>query len=345
MIHDSILPSPGGALTSGVSQSGRMSPAALALAIGLHVAVAAALWWISPLHSDDHAETPIMVSVEPEPLGGSSAGSQEGGASAGGAPASNAPTSSPVTETATAPTPPETTPTPLQPSQAEPQREPPPPPQQPPQQAAAQAAEPSPPADANPQTTWQTDASAWKPEVTFEEALPPPEAPPPPTSRDIPKPQRAAPPPRPVQRAQTPPNPRPAAPPPAASSSSSLGEQQSTASLLSSSAPGASNSDLAAGHGGLRNDYLSRVFRHIEPHRVYPASARENRQAGRVVTRVTINRDGQLVDARVERSSGWPVIDAAELAAIRRAMPLPPVPNGMPGDPIVLILPMNYGMR
>ncbi len=95
----------------------------------------------------------------------------------------------------------------------------------------------------------------------------------------------------------------------------------------------------------MRNDYLSRVFRHIEPYRVYPPSARENRQSGRVVTRVTINRNGQLVDARVERSSGWPIIDAAELAAIRRAMPLPPVPNGMPGDPIVLILPMNYGMR
>ncbi|MBN9513164.1 MAG: energy transducer TonB [Alphaproteobacteria bacterium] len=343
MTDDSILPAPGGALPSGVSQSGRMSPAALALAIGLHVAIAAALWWISPLHSDDHAETPIMVSVEPEALGGSNASAEGAAASSGGAPASNAPTSTPTTETAAAPAPPETTPTPPQPAQAEPQREPPQPPQ--PQQQAAKAAEPAPPAEADPETTWQTDASAWKPQVTFEQALPPPEAPPPPTSRDIPKPQRAAPPPRPVQRAQTTPTPRPAAPPPAASSSASIGEQQSTASLLSSSAAGASNSDLAAGHGGLRNDYLSRVFRHIEPYRVYPASARENRQAGRVVTRVTINRDGQLVDARVERSSGWPVIDAAELAAIRRAMPLPPVPNGMPGDPIVLILPMNYGMR
>jgi protein TonB len=343
VIHDSILPSPGGALTSGVSQSARMSPAALALAIGLHIAVAAALWWISPLHSDDHAETPIMVFGRAGSARRSNASAEGAAASSGGAPASNAPTSTPTTETAAAPAPPETTPAPPQPAQAEPQREPPQPPQ--PQQQAAKAAEPAPPAEADPETTWQTDASAWKPQVTFEQALPPPEAPPPPTSRDIPKPQRAAPPPRPVQRAQTTPTPRPAAPPPAASSSASIGEQQSTASLLSSSAAGASNSDLAAGHGGLRNDYLSRVFRHIEPYRVYPASARENRQTGRVVTRVTINRDGQLVDARVERSSGWPVIDAAELAAIRRAMPLPPVPNGMPGDPIVLILPMNYGMR
>ena len=44
-----------------------MSPAALALAIGLHGAVAAALWWAAPTHRFDHAETPIMVSIEPQP--------------------------------------------------------------------------------------------------------------------------------------------------------------------------------------------------------------------------------------------------------------------------------------
>ena len=82
--------------------------------------------------------------------------------------------------------------------------------------------------------------------------------------------------------------------------------------------------------GGARNDYLSRVYRHIDPHRDYPAAARAARQHGRVVTRVTINRDGELLDVRLDRSSGWPLIDDAEMAAIRRAMPLPPVPDGMP---------------
>ncbi|MBR2820224.1 MAG: TonB family protein, partial [Reyranella sp.] len=134
-------------------------------------------------------------------------------------------------------------------------------------------------------------------------------------------------------------------PPPAAAPSPAPGNQQAAAGPSLSPNPGPSSADLAAGQGGMRNDYLSRVFRHIEPHRVYPAVARENRQSGRVVTRVTINRDGYLVDVRIDRSSGWPAIDAAEIAAIRRAMPLPPVPNGMPGDPIVLILPMNYGVR
>jgi len=48
-----------------------MSPSAVALAVGLHVAVGGALWWLAPLDHGDHAETPIMVTIDPQPLGGS----------------------------------------------------------------------------------------------------------------------------------------------------------------------------------------------------------------------------------------------------------------------------------
>jgi len=70
--------------------------------------------------------------------------------------------------------------------------------------------------------------------------------------------------------------------------------------------------------------------------------AQLNNQSGRVVTRVTIGRDGGLIDARIDSSSGWPAIDSAELDAIRKASPYPPVPTDMPGDPVILILRMNY---
>jgi protein TonB len=106
--------------------------------------------------------------------------------------------------------------------------------------------------------------------------------------------------------------------------------------------PSTGSFDQTMGDGGARNDYLSRVYRHIDPYRDYPAAARAARQHGRVVTRVTINRAGELLDIRLDHSSGWPLIDNAEMAAIRRAMPFPPVPDGMRGDPVVLVLPMNY---
>ena len=70
--------------------------------------------------------------------------------------------------------------------------------------------------------------------------------------------------------------------------------------------------------------------------------ARRDNQSGRVVTRVTIDRDGGLIDVSIDSSSGGPVIDQAELEAIRKAAPFPPVPADMPGDPVILILRMTY---
>jgi protein TonB len=61
-----------------------------------------------------------------------------------------------------------------------------------------------------------------------------------------------------------------------------------------------------------------------------------------VVSRVTIARDGRLIDVRIDTSSGSPALDAAELAAIRKAAPFPAVPGEMPGDPVILVLPITY---
>ena len=58
--------------------------------------------------------------------------------------------------------------------------------------------------------------------------------------------------------------------------------------------------------------------------------------------RVTVARNGQVVDIRVGTSSGWPAIDAAEAETIRKAAPFPPLPSDMPGETVVLILPVNF---
>jgi protein TonB len=97
--------------------------------------------------------------------------------------------------------------------------------------------------------------------------------------------------------------------------------------------------DLAAGRGP-RNDYLSRVFRHLEPYRIELAGT--SHPHGRVQTRVTLARDGRVLDVSVASSSGSPALDAIEVAAIRRGSPFPPLPAAMPGDSVIVWLPMNY---
>lgn len=168
----------------------------------------------------------------------------------------------------------------------------------------------------------------------FEFSVPPPPEPPPaPTSRDFPKPAPPSPP-RPVQLTQPlPPRPGPPAPqrPPADAPAS-----------MPAPLPGPRPADVLAGPGRQRNDYLSRVFQHLERYRVSAHNARAANQQGRVVTRVTIARDGGLIDVSIDSSSGRPNLDAAELDAIRRGAPFPPVPANMPGDPVILILRMTY---
>ncbi len=164
------------------------------------------------------------------------------------------------------------------------------------------------------------------PGPSLERALALPEEPPPPTALDFPKafPAKVHPAPmRPPQTARI----RP--PANAASSATS---------------PPSNSSDWLVGSRRARNAYLDRLARHTAPNRRYPRIALDNKQEGRVVTRVTITRDGELIDARIDQSSGWPAIDAAELATIRRSAPFPPVPNDMPGDPLILILPINYDL-
>ncbi len=150
----------------------------------------------------------------------------------------------------------------------------------------------------------------------YEFSVPPvPEPPPAPTSRDFPKPPAAAPP-RPAQRTQP-------MPPQARATGPAAAGPPRRRRRYPLPLPGPNPADQIAGQGRQRNDYLSRVFRQLERYRVYPAAARDNSLGGRVVTRVTINRDGGLIDARIDTSSGVPVIDQAELEAIRKAAPLP----------------------
>lgn len=168
----------------------------------------------------------------------------------------------------------------------------------------------------------------------YEFSIPPvPEPPPAPTSHDFPKPPAAAPP-RPAQRTQPLP-PRPAPPaqqrPPADASAS-----------MPAPLPGADPADAMASQGRMRNDYLSRVARQVAQQRVYPAGALSNHQRGRLVARVTVARSGQVVDIRISTSSGWPAIDAAEVETIRKAAPFPPLPSDMPGETVILMLPVNF---
>ncbi|MGC4252802.1 MAG: energy transducer TonB [Sphingobium sp.] len=74
----------------------------------------------------------------------------------------------------------------------------------------------------------------------------------------------------------------------------------------------------------------------------YPRDAQRARQQGVPYIRFTMNRDGRVLSSVLERSSGVPSLDREAVSLPRRAQPLPKPPDEVPGDPIELVVPVQF---
>jgi periplasmic protein TonB len=61
-----------------------------------------------------------------------------------------------------------------------------------------------------------------------------------------------------------------------------------------------------------------------------------------VIVRFTIARDGRVLDASVETSSGVAILDRSSLRAVMLADPMPPLPNSYPRDQVGVHLRFTY---
>jgi periplasmic protein TonB len=115
---------------------------------------------------------------------------------------------------------------------------------------------------------------------------------------------------------------------------------------------GTGQGESGAGHGavgdgppdGIGDDYLERVRRYVGRYKRYPDDAVRRREEGRVVLAFTIARDGSVLGAAVEHSSGHRVIDAAALNMLSAASPVPPLPRTFHGDRITVAMPFAFSL-
>jgi protein TonB len=113
------------------------------------------------------------------------------------------------------------------------------------------------------------------------------------------------------------------------------------------SGAGAGTTGSAEGIGGTHegpgDDYLERVRRWLARYKQYPEAAKEAKQEGRVVISFKLRADGTVLEPRVERSSGFPLLDAAAIEMLQRASPVPPPPIDPTGrGPVEL--PVTYSL-
>ncbi len=335
-----------------------MSPVAAALAAGLHVATALALFLVSPLNRPDiddgtgkaievtieqpkppEPPPPVQEAVKPQPPPQPTPPPQQAAQPAPPPPpptaAAQKPQPKPPAQVSkeplgVAPPPPEKK---TEEAKLEPKPEPPPEPKPEPKQEAAVA----PPSDATP-----------PPETPLEKVLPPVEQPTAPLSmRDFVKvlPPPPAPPPSPPAPHPTAP-PQHAAPQPPAQTlqHSPLSTAQPQAQASASAAPSSTFVNPADADRQLRakDAYLWQVIRKFSQ---YLPDLREKNEGGTVLLRFVIARDGRLIEASIAKSSGVPALDRGLLESLRAAAPYPPLPPEIPGAQVVFVQPIGAARR
>lgn len=87
--------------------------------------------------------------------------------------------------------------------------------------------------------------------------------------------------------------------------------------------------------------YRARLQAHLARFRLYPVGARDAGEQGVVFLHFLMDRDGRVVNAWLETTSGVAEIDREAIAAVIRAQPLPSLPAGWPAQ-LDISLPVSF---
>ena len=141
---------------------------------------------------------------------------------------------------------------------------------------------------------------------------------------------------------------------PAASRSGGAGEDGQADSVPgaggragSKAAPDVGSGDGQAGGGapGAKADYLAMLQAWLERHKEYPRRAQRRRQEGTATLFFVMSRDGEVLDYRIEESSGHAALDREVEEMIRRAQPLPAMPADMRQARLEIRIPVRFHLR
>jgi len=129
----------------------------------------------------------------------------------------------------------------------------------------------------------------------------------------------------------------------AATTSGATGTSAASGQGDAAGATGAAGVAGGAQRGGAAT-YFGKLKAWLNQHKKYPVAAKKEKQQGTVTVNFTIDRAGRLLAARVETSSGNSVLDNAALDLLRKASPMPRLPEGMVEERLVVTLPIEYSL-
>lgn len=149
----------------------------------------------------------------------------------------------------------------------------------------------------------------------------------------VPKPSRS--------RVTTPPTVSPPRGDRASSSSARAGPVSSSGGRGGDDAPGAAGG--AAGRDTAAYEQVLAAW--LDTHKYYPASLRRRGIEGEGKLRIRIARSGRLIGVDVASAFPHPSLEAISQDWVTRAQPFPPVPDAIPGEEYVFIVPVGFRLR
>jgi protein TonB len=174
---------------------------------------------------------------------------------------------------------------------------------------------------------------------------PPPKKPEPRPEPEKPKPIKPEPPKKVEPRPEPPPKP-PAKPDPQATPAT---EAPPAAAPPGTTAPTATNQAAQVRDGAAaqqqRVTWQGALIAHLERFKRYPRAAQIRRQEGAPLVAFSMDRNGHILSARLHTSSGYRMLDKEALDLITRAEPLPIPPDSVKGDPLSLVVPIEFFIR
>lgn len=155
--------------------------------------------------------------------------------------------------------------------------------------------------------------------------------------------------PPPSRPSATPPEPKPETPreDPKPEAKPAAPRKEQVKAALDAPAPAAkptapTTSDGAQGSPGASRKWQARLQAHLKRHLRYPSASKSRREEGVALVRFSIDQSGAVQSVQLVRSSGFPELDEAATATIRRASPVPDPP---PGAPLQLTVPMEFNIK
>ena len=86
----------------------------------------------------------------------------------------------------------------------------------------------------------------------------------------------------------------------------------------------------------------ARVLAALERKKRYPGEAQHLGQEDVVVVRIAVNRSGRVVDSQIRKSHGYSMLDSEVMSLVQRASPLPAPPMEVSGNPVIVLVPVEF---